>query len=261
MVIIIFFVFTVVTWPILLPVDAADVKGSTQEGLDKLSWGNITPSLDDRLAAHIVIIYLLTFFVFYMIRREMLHFVHMRHQYLISKSHSRQARARTVLVTSIPEEFGEERNLRDFASFVPGGVERVWIYRDTETLNQKFEERQKACARLEKACSKLLRNATKSWDHRQTVHTKEVKQLQKLQRKGKGEGDIEKLNLPQSAFDPDPLQPQEASIDFLKDLVPENQWPKHRIGKLHVIGIGKKVNTIEYCKVTVHESLINYDGS
>jgi calcium permeable stress-gated cation channel len=36
---IIFFVFTVVTWPVLLPVDAADITGSDREGLDKLSWG------------------------------------------------------------------------------------------------------------------------------------------------------------------------------------------------------------------------------
>ncbi|EIN07902.1 DUF221-domain-containing protein [Punctularia strigosozonata HHB-11173 SS5] len=248
MVIIIFFVFTLVTWPILLPVDAADVRGSSQQGLTKLSWSNITSSLDNRLAAHIVVIYLLTFFVFYMIRREMLHFVHIRHQYLISKSHSHQARARTVLVTSLPEELGEEHQLREFASFVPGGVEHIWIYRDTKELNKKFEERQKACAQLEKACSKLLRTATKNWNRRQSAHTKEVKKVDKMRRKGKLETDAEKLNLPQSVFDPDPLKPQAASLDSLKDLVPESQWPRHRIGPLHALGIGRKVDTIEYCK-------------
>jgi hypothetical protein len=36
---IIFAVFTAITWPILLPIDAAGVSNPTREGLDKLSWG------------------------------------------------------------------------------------------------------------------------------------------------------------------------------------------------------------------------------
>lgn len=243
MIIIIFFVFTLVTWPVLIPVDAADVHGSGQEGLNQLSWSNVTSSLENRLAAHIVIIYLLTFFVFYMIRREMLHFVHMRHQFLISKSHSHGARARTVLVTSLPDEFGEEHPLREFASFIPGGVERIWIYRDSHALNELFEERQKACAQLEKAYSKLLRAATKAWDHQLATHKKEGKRLQK-QRKKLGD-DVEKL--PPS--DAEPLKPREASPRFLEELVPLDKRPKHKIGKLHILGIGQKVDTIEYCKV------------
>lgn len=239
---IIFFVFTLVTWPILLPVDAADVKGSPQEGLNTLSWSNITPSLDNRLAAHIVIIYILTFFVFWMIRREMLHFVHMRHQFLISKSHSHGARARTVLVTALPDEFGEEHALREFASFVPGGIDRIWIYRDSHHLNELFEERQKACAQLEKACAQLLRLATKTWNKRQKAHKKEVKVAEKLQKKG---GDLEKLPIP----DTGPLQPKEPSFEFMEELVPQNKRPKHKVGMLHVLGIGQKVDTIEYCKV------------
>jgi calcium permeable stress-gated cation channel len=36
---IIFFVFTLVTWPILLPIDAASVPDElTNDGLEKLSW-------------------------------------------------------------------------------------------------------------------------------------------------------------------------------------------------------------------------------
>lgn len=71
-------------------------------------------------------------FVLFMIRREMEHFIHMRHQFLISKSHSRLPQARTVLITSVPEELANDHDLRTFASFVPGGVDRVWIYRDTK---------------------------------------------------------------------------------------------------------------------------------
>jgi hypothetical protein len=66
-----------------------------------------------------------------MIRREMLHFVHTRHQFLVSKEHSRLAQARTVLITNVPEELASEHDLRTFCSFVPGGVDKVWLFRDT----------------------------------------------------------------------------------------------------------------------------------
>lgn len=62
----------------------------------------------------------------------MMHFIHMRHQFLISKSHSRLPQARTVLITSVPEELANDHDLKTFASFVPGGVDKVWIYRDTK---------------------------------------------------------------------------------------------------------------------------------
>jgi len=67
-----------------------------------------------------------------MIRREMIHFVHMRQQFLLSKSHSRLAQARTVLVTSVPDELANEHDMRLFAGFVPGGIDRVWFFRDTK---------------------------------------------------------------------------------------------------------------------------------
>ena len=67
-----------------------------------------------------------------MIRREMLYFLDLRHQFLISKSHSRLPQARTVLVTGVPEALADEQELRTFASFVPGGCDRVWLYRDTK---------------------------------------------------------------------------------------------------------------------------------
>jgi calcium permeable stress-gated cation channel len=62
----------------------------------------------------------------------MLLFLDLRHQFLVSKSHYRLAQARTVLITRVPNELGNENELRTFASFVPGGVDRVWLYRDTK---------------------------------------------------------------------------------------------------------------------------------
>jgi hypothetical protein len=55
----------------------------------------------------------------------------MRTQFLVSKAHAAQANARTVLITNLPDTLADDRALRAFASFVPGGIEKTWVYRDT----------------------------------------------------------------------------------------------------------------------------------
>lgn len=117
-------------------------------------------------------------FVIAMIRRELMHFVHMRHQFLISKSHSRLAQARTVLITEVPTELANEKDLRQFASFIPGGVDKVWIYRDTKELNKAFEKREKLTKKLEGAENKLLRKAMKE-------HGKRVKASEKAAKRNR----------------------------------------------------------------------------
>lgn len=167
-----------------------------------------------------------------MIRREMQHFIRMRHQFLISKSHSGLAQARTVLITSIPEELANERDLRTFASFVPGGVDRVWIFRDTKDLNELFEERQEVCANLEDAEARLLTQATKAWRKKESAHRKAQKVKPRDEEKT-GEGT--KLVLPP------------ASLELLDELVPLNTRPRHRTGFLGLIG--PKIDSIEWYKV------------
>ena len=49
----------------------------------------------------------------------------MRQAFLISPSHSHLAQARTVLITTIPEEMCDEKELRLWASFVPGGMDEA----------------------------------------------------------------------------------------------------------------------------------------
>ena len=67
----------------------------------------------------------------YLIRRELAHYATTRQQYLISPAHASLAQARTVLITNVPFEMCDEQALRRWASFVPGGVQNVWVYRDT----------------------------------------------------------------------------------------------------------------------------------
>ncbi|KAG8729091.1 hypothetical protein FRC11_009507 [Ceratobasidium sp. 423] len=121
----------------------------------------------------------MTFFVFYLIRRELLIFVHARHQFLISRSHSHLAQAKTVLITSMPDELCEEKALRQFCAFVPGGINKVWIYRDQPELPKLYNDRLEACQQLEKAMVKYMRAVTKAW----RKHTKAEGVKAKAQRK------------------------------------------------------------------------------
>ena len=167
-----------------------------------------------------------------MIRLEMLHFLHMRHQFLISKSHSRLAQARTVLITPVPQELSNERDIRTFASFIPGGVDKIWMYRDTGDLNRLFERRQECCKMLETAEVSILKFAALAW-------RKQQQQYQKLQRKK-----LRDAEQSCSMAEPELPAPTQGLLD---DLVPCSMRPTHRTGFLGLFGL--KVDTINWCKV------------
>ncbi|KAJ7899036.1 DUF221 family protein [Mycena leptocephala] len=225
----IFLVFAISTLLVIVPVDTVGVQGAGAD-IERITWSNIVNKSDQkRFSAHIIMIYLLTFFVIFMIRREMLHFLDMRHKFLISKSHSRLAQARTVLITNVPEELANEQDLRLFASFVPGGIDRVWMYRDTKVLNELFRRRQSACSKLEAAEAKVLKHATDAWRIKELAHRK----MQEKKGRDEERGDA-------------PLElPAEPSRELLDELVPLDVRPKHRIGLLGLFG--KKVETIPWC--------------
>jgi len=67
--------------------------------------------------------------VWYLIKREMAHFVIVRQQYLISKEHSTSAQASTILVTGVPRRYLNEHALAKLYSRLPGGVRKVWLNR------------------------------------------------------------------------------------------------------------------------------------
>ncbi|KAG9089597.1 hypothetical protein FRC06_001468 [Ceratobasidium sp. 370] len=156
----IFGLFTLISWPVLLPLDAANMPGeSFKDGLAKLSWGNIISSEHNRYIAHVVLVYLMTFLVFWLIRRELLIF------------------AKT------PDELCSEKELREFCAFVPGGVDKIWIYRDQPDLPKLFNDRLEACLQLEKTEVKYMRAVVKAW----RAHLKEEKKRQKALEKSGGD--------------------------------------------------------------------------
>lgn len=56
----------------------------------------------------------------------------------MSRAHSRLAQARTVLIANVPDELCDEKELTGWASFVSGGVQKVWIYGDTTVSALEF---------------------------------------------------------------------------------------------------------------------------
>ncbi|KAJ3916223.1 DUF221 family protein [Lentinula edodes] len=240
----IFLVFTVLTFAVIVPVDMIGQNGATSN-LEKISWINvIDPQEQKRFTAHIIVVYILTIFVIYLIRREMSYFVLMRQCFLLSPSHSRLAQARTVLITSVPETLSTESSLRQFASFVPGGVERVWLYRDTKRLNEVFSNREKTCLMLEKAVSEVLRNAIRVW--RKKKATRKKKRRRAIPKAS--EDEESRTNTEETSSDDEELLEHDPSLQLLDELVPHEKRPKHRTGALGVLG--KKVDTIEWCRVS-----------
>jgi hypothetical protein len=156
----------------------------------------------------------------------------MRHQFLISKSHSRLAQARTVLITPVPEELANEQDLRTFASFVPGGIDKVWMYRDTADLNKLFEERKELCQKLEAAEAMILKMATLAWRKKKKYHQKLFKR--------------KTMDIEHTSANGELMLPP-ANKQLLDELVPRKVRPTHRTGFLGLMG--PKVDTVEWCKV------------
>ena len=113
--------------------------------------------------AHLICAYILTFFTLYLIRREWLIFVHHRHEFLLSSQHSKLAQSKTVLITNVPTELANsEQDLKEFFSFIPGGIAHVWIYRSCPGLPDLFNERLDTCKKLEVAATDVMELAVKA---------------------------------------------------------------------------------------------------
>lgn len=70
-----------------------------------------------------------TVWVFYNIRKEMIHFIQTRQEHLIEPTHARSVQANTLLVTGIPAKYLSQEALTAVFKDLPGGVKRIWINR------------------------------------------------------------------------------------------------------------------------------------
>lgn len=153
-------------------------------------------------------------FVIYMITRESIYYINLRQAYLMSPFYTSRISSRTVLFTSVPEGYMDERILR---KMLGSSVKRIWFAQDVQDVEEKVEERDKAAMKLEAAETKLIVTANKT----------RLKQEQKGERSSSNEGALESGR----------------AMEASRYLTPK-QRPTHKLKPL----IGKKVDTIEWCR-------------
>ncbi|GAA5875622.1 hypothetical protein JCM1840_003281 [Sporobolomyces johnsonii] len=211
----IFLPFMALTWIILLPVDAAGSAG-TNTGIERFTFGNVGLSEQPRYAAHLILCWICTFWVFYLIRREWSTYIVLRQDFLMSKEHVKLAQSKTVLVTGVPKEFLNHPAMNRFCSVLPGGAKRIWFARDLKDLPDLYDRRQKACNKLESGETKLLKLASKA-----------ILKNEKKKREA-------------------PELDAESNRGEISRYVPTKKRPTHRLG---FFGLwGKKVDTIDWAR-------------
>lgn len=205
----------VITWPILFPINATGGGGLTE--LEVLTLGNVTGNTNGgnyfKLFAHAGCACIYFSFIIYMITRECIYYINLRQAYLMSPLYASRISSRTVLYTSVPDEYMDESKLR---TMLEPGVRRVWMATDCDDLMEKVEERDKVAMKLEGAETKLIK----------TANGNRLKAEKKGERNNSDEAAIGEHGSTSAHY----LEPK--------------QRPMHRLKPL----IGKKVDTIDWSR-------------
>lgn len=203
------------SWVILLPTTSVGTVVGTNKGLDRFTFGNVSSDQQDRYAAHIILVYLFTGWIFYNIKIEMQEFVFTRQKHLISPVHVKSAQANTLLVTGIPAKYLNKEALHDLFRELPGGVKKIWINRNLKDLPDIYDRRTAAENKLESAETQLMKTAAK-------LRLEAIKESKKASKNK----DVE-------------AAPEHVAV-------PQDQRPQHRLGSIPFVG--KKVDTIDWAR-------------
>lgn len=211
------FVSLCITWPILFPINATGGNGKKQ--LEILGWSNINISDStqrNRLYAHCFVAWIVYGFVIYTILRECIFYINVRQAFLLTPQYAKRISSRTVLFTSVPDEYLEEARIRTLFN---DSVKNVWFPGDTKELDEIIKERDETAMKLEKGEVKLLKLVNK----------------ERINLMKKSGADAEKIA---SA----PSDPESGNL--AARWIPNKKRPTHRLGPLGLVG--KKVDTIEW---------------
>ncbi|KAH7872085.1 uncharacterized protein C8R40DRAFT_1255595 [Lentinula edodes] len=211
MMVVIFLPIWILSWVVLLPVTSVNTQVSGNTKLNRFIFGNVAPDKSARYAAHIIMAWVFTGWIFFIIWREMRHWLYTRQYHLIDSTHSKSVQANTVLITGIPQKYLTHAALHKVFDILPGGVKNIWINRDLKELPDIYDRRLKACNKLESAENKLLSIVAK--------------------RRLKADK--------QSSKEKDP-EAQPSAV------VPEDERPTHKLGFLGLFG--EKVDSIEWAR-------------
>ena len=154
----IFISLTMILLPILLPVNLYKGWGELEgvNGLDRLSWVNISSNHTDRYWAHLCVSLFVVVWVCYVCWYELRSYTIIRQRRLISCDFKHDLSHATVIVTDIPESLLTLNSLKRIYDVYPGGVKSVIINRDYSRLVKKVLKRNEIAFKLEQAETKLI---------------------------------------------------------------------------------------------------------
>ncbi|GJJ15005.1 hypothetical protein Clacol_009277 [Clathrus columnatus] len=215
-----------ISWAVLMPVTSVRTGVPSNKGLDIFTFGNVAPKDSPRYSAHLVLAWLFTFYILYVLYTELHGFISIRQHYLVDTAHSSTAQANTILVTGIPQKYLSEEALIHLFKNVPGGVRKVWLNHELKDLPGLYSHRLAACNKLESAEHALIKTAIK------------------LNKKQHGK-DINVTDV-------------EESVALADRLVPKGKRPSHRLPlsfmPFALPLIGTKVDTIDWARNEISQT-------
>ncbi|KAG0270416.1 hypothetical protein DFQ27_007568 [Actinomortierella ambigua] len=152
-----FIMFTLVAIPILLPINM--VNAGTQDGLKRMTIGNILRDQYWRLWFHLIISVLFNVAAVGKLWREMQEYTRRRHAFMMSQKHAKTPQATTILVTAIPKGLSNEESLFNIFNKFPGGVKKIWLNQHPKELIKLVQERDELVPKLEMAEYQYIRSA------------------------------------------------------------------------------------------------------
>jgi len=212
-----------ITWPVLFPINATGGGGLAQ--LDLLTMANVKNNYY-KYFAHAGCAIIFFSIILYMITRESIYYINLRQAYLMSPLYASRISSRTVMYTSVPEEYMNEEKLR---RMLDPGVRRVWLQTDCEELQEKVEERDTVAMKLEGAETALVK----------TANGNRLKAAKKGERNDSQEAAVE------------------ANGALSERYLSAKERPTHRLKFL----IGKKVDTIDWCRAELKRLIPEVDAA
>lgn len=148
------FLFGLLTWIVLLPINAANGNGN--KGFDQLSIANVKDK--HRYYAHVFIGWFWYGAVMFVIYRELFFYNSLKNVVLSSPKYAMKLSSRTVLFQGVPDQLLDEKQLYK----VFNGIKRIYVARTSRFLEHKVDERAQVVTKLENAENKLLKMAVKA---------------------------------------------------------------------------------------------------
>ena len=146
----------IITWPVLFAVNATGGGGHSQ--LDLLTMANVTNNYY-KMFAHAGCAIIFFSFILYMITRESIYYINLRQAYLLSPLYASRISSRTVLYSSVPDDYLDKPKLK---AMLGPSVRRIWFATDTKDLEEKVEDRDKAAMKLEASETNLIKTVNQN---------------------------------------------------------------------------------------------------